>query len=292
MANRLFVTGDTHGDYDIGKLSTDRFDSRKLDKDDYLIVAGDFGLVFHPVQSTGREEYWLRWLAQKPFTTLFVDGNHENFDRLFGLVFHPVQSTGREEYWLRWLAQKPFTTLFVDGNHENFDRLNEMPVEMWHGGRVHRINDSVLHLMRGEAFDIAGRKVFCMGGARSHDIEFRTEGESWWPQEMPDADDRAHAWETLDAMGWKADLVITHCAPANFQHALRADYGNDEMTRFLFDVERKLEYGRWFFGHYHEDKEIGERARAIYDDVVEVLTNGSVKKVSRPKKRLRPLKRV
>ena len=111
MAHRLFVTGDTHGDYDIGKLSSDRFDSRKLDKDDYLIVAGDFGLVFHP-----------------------------------------VQSTGREEYWLRWLAQKPFTTLFVDGNHENFDRLNEMPVEMWHGGRVHRINDSVLHLMRGEAF--------------------------------------------------------------------------------------------------------------------------------------------
>ena len=251
MAHRLFVTGDTHGDYDIGKLSTDRFDSRKLDKDDYLIIAGDFGLVFHP-----------------------------------------VQSTGREEYWLRWLAQKPFTTLFVDGNHENFDRLDEMPVEMWHGGRVHRINDSVLHLMRGEAFDIAGRKVFCMGGARSHDIEFRTEGESWWPQEMPDAEDRAHAWETLDAMTWKADLVITHCAPANFQHALRADYGNDEMTRFLFDVERKLEYGRWFFGHYHEDKEIGERARAIYDDVVEVLTDGSVKKVSRPKKRLRPLKRV
>lgn len=66
MANRLFVTGDTHGDYDIGKLSADRFDSRKLDKDDYLIVAGDFGLVFHPVQSTGREEYWLRWLAQNP----------------------------------------------------------------------------------------------------------------------------------------------------------------------------------------------------------------------------------
>ena len=50
---------------------------------------------------------------------------------------------------------------------ENFDRLDEMPVEMWCGGRVHRINDSVLHLMRGEAFDIAGRKVFCMGGARS-----------------------------------------------------------------------------------------------------------------------------
>ena len=243
MANRIFITGDTHGDYDIGKLATDTFNPRRLDKDDYLIVAGDFGLVFNPVQSSGREEYWLRWLASKPFTTLFVDGNHENFDRLDG-----------------------------------------MPVETWHGGRVHRVNDSVLHLMRGEAFDIAGRKVFCLGGARSHDIEYREEGVSWWPQEMPSADDRAHAWETLDAIGWKADIVITHCAPANFQHALDVGYGNDELTTFLFDVERKLDYGRWFFGHYHEDEEIDGRARAVYNDIVEVLPDGTIKLASHRKK--------
>ncbi len=29
------------------------------------------------------DRYWLDWLEEKPFTTLFVDGNHENFDRLY-----------------------------------------------------------------------------------------------------------------------------------------------------------------------------------------------------------------
>ena len=234
MANRLFFTGDTHGDYEIRRLASGAFRADDLDKDDYVVICGDFGLVFNP-----------------------------------------IQSSGREEYWLRWLAKKPFTTLFVDGNHENFDRLDAMETETWHGGKVHRINDSVFHLMRGEMFDIAGRKIFAMGGARSHDIPFRTEGISWWQQEMPSAEERALAWQTLERHAWHADAVVTHCAPANFQHALHADYGNDEMTRFLFDVERKLSYGTWLFGHYHEDRWIGERARAIYNDIVELLPDGT-----------------
>lgn len=28
------------------------------------------------------EKYWQKWLSEKPFTTLFVDGNHENFETL------------------------------------------------------------------------------------------------------------------------------------------------------------------------------------------------------------------
>ena len=63
-----------------------------------------------------------------------------------------------EKYWLDWLDNKNFTTLFVDGNHENFTRLYNYPVEEWHGGKVHKIRDSVIHLMRGEIFDIDNKK--------------------------------------------------------------------------------------------------------------------------------------
>ena len=52
------------------------------------------------------------------------------------------------------LEEKPFTTLYVDGNHENFDRLYGYPIENWQGGKVHKIRPSVLHLMRGQVFEI------------------------------------------------------------------------------------------------------------------------------------------
>ena len=41
----------------------------------------------------------------------------------------------------------------------------------WNGGKAHKIRDSVLHLMRGEIFDIDNKKIFAFGGARSHDIQ-------------------------------------------------------------------------------------------------------------------------
>lgn len=76
----VFVTGDIHADLDIGKLSMRVFPEQKnLSKEDYLIICGDFGLVW---DKTPRENYWQRWLSDKNFTTLWVDGNHENFDYL------------------------------------------------------------------------------------------------------------------------------------------------------------------------------------------------------------------
>ena len=64
-----------------------------------------------------------------------------------------------------WLARKDFTLLFVDGNHENYDLLAEFPVQMWHGGKVQMIRENVIHLMRGQMFNLQGRRFFTFGGA-------------------------------------------------------------------------------------------------------------------------------
>lgn len=84
----IFITGDIHGGHDIHKLNT--LNLRKKDKiktGDTLIICGDFGLVFD-LEESPEERYWLNWLDSKPWTTLFVDGNHENFHRL---KTYPVQ---------------------------------------------------------------------------------------------------------------------------------------------------------------------------------------------------------
>ena len=52
------------------------------------------------------------------------------------------------------LENLPFTTLFISGNHENFDLLKKYPIEEWNGGKVQRIRPHVIHLMRGQVFDL------------------------------------------------------------------------------------------------------------------------------------------
>ena len=77
----------------------------------------------------------------------------------------------RDDETLDWLERLPFTLVFVCGNHENYDALERYPVVEWHGGKVHHIRPHVLHLMRGQIFELEGHRFFTMGGAKSHDIE-------------------------------------------------------------------------------------------------------------------------
>jgi predicted phosphodiesterase len=219
------ITGDTHGEIDIGKLNTKKFLEQKImTKSDYLIICGDFGCI---------------WSGDQ-----------------------------RDEYWLKWLNEKPFTTLFVDGNHENFSILNTYPVVDFYGGKAHQVKPSVYHLMRGEVFEINGKKIFAMGGASSHDKEHRREGISWWPEEMPSDAEYNHALETLDKHNWCVDMVISHCAPDSMQKQVADWYEHDKLTNFLQIVKHDLIYGGWYFGHYHVDKKLNGEGLAMYNEIV------------------------
>ena len=72
----IFMTGDTHGDF--SRLRPAAFyEQVQLTKADYLVICGDFGGIW---DGSNTEQQWLDWLENRPFTTLFVSGNHENFD--------------------------------------------------------------------------------------------------------------------------------------------------------------------------------------------------------------------
>ena len=246
----IFITGDTHGD--IKRFNTESFfEQKEMTKDDYVIILGDFGLVW---DYTGESRY--------------------------------------EKYWLDWLDNKPFTTLFIDGNHENHDRLDEMNTYEWQGGKVHRVRPSIIHLMRGQIYDIEGLKVFTFGGASSHDIKdgilepgdprikrwnkdyeklFRINKVSWWDRELPSKKEMAEGMVNLDKNNWKVDFVLTHCTSASTT-ALIGDglYGQDVLTNYLQDIKERLEYKRWFFGHHHIDKLVNEKEICLFEQIVRV----------------------
>ncbi|MBQ8965404.1 metallophosphoesterase family protein [Ruminococcus sp.] len=232
----ILVTGDIHGCADIGKLSVKANPIQKqMTKEDFLIIAGDFGLVWN----NDAEDLW----------------------------------------WRKWLDKKPYTTLFIDGNHENFDLLNEFEEVDFHGGRAHRIGESIYHLMRGEMFELQGRRFFTMGGAESHDKEYRTLGESIWEQELPSDEEYAHALETLEKYDYKTDFVITHCAPTSIQHEIAAaiglenEYPGNRLTDFLQEIHDKLEFQGWFHGHYHTDltSNIDNRVNLLFNHILQIV---------------------
>ena len=263
--NKIFITGDIHGN-PTRFASRSFFEQKELDKSDFVIIAGNFGLIWNKMKSA------------------------------------------YERNWLDWLDKKPFTTLFIDGNHENFDRLDYLTVYDWHGGKVHKISNSVMHLMRGEIYDIAGQKIFAFGGAPSHDINglatpeelkenytagilnrsdkdfkfkvkklnkerlcYRINHETWWKQEMPSESEMAYAWDNLEKHNFKVDYIITHDAPSSDVVLLGYTGVANKLTKFLEDVRAKCEYKHWFFGHYHENRRINDRETCIYEQIIRIV---------------------
>lgn len=71
----VYITGDLHGD--LSRFSAPAM--RKIRKGDTLIVCGDFGFIW----SGGRKEQKiLKKLGSLPYTVLFLDGRHENYELL------------------------------------------------------------------------------------------------------------------------------------------------------------------------------------------------------------------
>ena len=48
----IYITGDTHGTIDIRKLLDNQI-TEKMTKDDYVIICGDFGLVWNHKKENG-----------------------------------------------------------------------------------------------------------------------------------------------------------------------------------------------------------------------------------------------
>ena len=281
----IYITGDTHGPSRIGLHSVDGYVSRLnmenfpeqsgMTRDDFIIICGDFGGVWN---------YDSRYDSTK---SAFKDK----------ICFEYGESK-EERYWLDWLAGRSFTLLFCDGNHENHDRLSKAYPEVdFHGGRAHKIRENIYHLMRGYVFVLSGLSFFVFGGARSHDVsdgilkpyEFQTEKEyktaykklktagtpfrvdriSWWKEELPSEEEMERGIENLSQHGWAVDFVISHCAPTSVT-SIAGFTDRNRLTQYLEKISERLTFRRWFFGHYHDNKQILRKYDMLYEQIIRI----------------------
>lgn len=253
--SRIYITGDCHSNFQ--KFGIKYFPEQKeLTHEDIVIVLGDFGLW----QDTPQERYNLDLLSGRNFTTVFVDGNHENYDRLYS---------------------------------------DEFPTVDFYGGKAHKVRENIYHLMRGYIFDFAGKKFFCMGGASSHDISdgildmndfenehefaqeyrrmyyqnkmFRVNHVSWWKQELPNAEEKERGKNNLEVVNFNVDYVITHCLPSNIAHKM-GWFGRDSLTDYFEELilNYNLTFEKWYCGHYHIDRNY-KNFEILYESIERII---------------------
>ncbi len=205
--------------------------------------------------------FWALISNMKKGDTLIVTGD-------FGYIY---KDNSEENVFLNQMEKLDFNICFCDGNHENFDAIEKYEEIRWNGGRVHKIRKNVFHLMRGQVFEIEGAKYFVMGGGYSRDRYMRKEGISWWQRELPNDEDYKEAVRNLEKNCFEVDYIISHTAPREIIRMMgfNPDFKEGELSGFLEWIMYRAEYKRWFFGHFHVDREVCLKHRALlFDEII------------------------
>ncbi|WP_346670617.1 metallophosphoesterase family protein [Faecalicoccus acidiformans] len=232
----IYLTSDTHREIDIHKINPDEFkEGLQMNRDDYLIICGDFGCIW---DGASGDRFWLNWLETLPWTTLFIDGNHENFDVLKS---YPIEEwKGGKVHRIREniyhlqrgeIFQLQGETFFAFGGGYSHDRMYRTEHKNWWAEEIcdqRECQNALKNLERvGWKVDyVLTHDVFA-----SHPFSKRY---------------------SVSLDGYPAETV--------------------ELHSFLDKIEKKLDYQIWFHGHYHVDDLIWTKEQrpviSLFDRVV------------------------
>lgn len=218
-----YITGDIHGD--LTKLQDFCLRMRgMISNDDVMIILGDCGFNYY----LNKKDEILKEAANELGITLFcIKGNHE---------IHP-------------------------------DVLDFYSVKEWNGAPVYYEEKypNLLFAKDGEIYDIDGKKTLVIGGAYSVDKFYRiSRGFKWFETEQPSEETKNYIFKQLNKVDWKVDAVLSHTAPLKTEptHLFIPGLNQDEVDKtteeFLDEISDKLDFKKWYFGHYHGDWKNGK----------------------------------
>ena len=224
----IFVTGDTHIPTDISKLNTRSFPRQKeLTKNDYVIICGDFGGIWY---GNEKDNYWLNWLEKKNFTTLFVDGNHENFSAL--AEYDECSWNGGKVQFIRpsvihlmrgYVYDLEGMKIFAMGGARSSDRMyRTVGVSWW---REEMPNAEEIRRAR---------------------------------QNLALNDNQVDIMITHDAPQSIARMIDL------------AKAEDDELMPFFDELRNTVGYRHWYFGHFHVDWKVDECHTALYKKIIQL----------------------
>lgn len=229
----MLILSDIHADTTMLFDWAHPSDFFKFSQEKYCIQLGDFGFWFSNKTNEVEE------------TSLdYINGVlKENGKVLFTIL-------GNHDCWPRYLK---------------LETCNDWDFKTW------KLRDCIYAIQPGEVVQLEGKTFLCIGGADSHDKEWRAEYEKlngeaiWWAEETISDTDIETAKKSLEARDFKVDYVLTHCPPATF--IAKANlypnpiYANSEKK--LDEILEIATFKEWLCGHVHKSCEIETGGKKI-----------------------------
>ena len=91
----------------------------------------------------------------------------------------------------------------------------------------------------------------------------------WWERELPSEEEMKRGRENLEAVGNAVEFIVTHCAPQSLVELVsKREDAPDCLTNYFDELAKTVQFQNWFFGHYHDDKQVLGKFRLLYESIV------------------------
>ncbi|MBQ4258657.1 MAG: metallophosphoesterase [Lachnospiraceae bacterium] len=231
----IYLTGDTHGDFERYLEFTNKMQPTD---NDVMIVLGDAGLNYY---GDDRDAARKRFVNSFPFITFCIHGNHEM--RPFDIASYKVKEFCCGKVWFE----------------------EEFP--------------NILFAKDGEIFEFDGLSCIVIGGAYSVDKHYRlTRGWKWFENEQPSAEIKEYVERRLASRNNKIDIVLSHTCPLKYEpievflSMIDQSTVDNSTERWLDTIEDKIEYSKWYCGHYHTIKKI-DKMQFMFEEIDMLMTS-------------------
>ena len=229
--SKIYLMSDIHGDFRPVRdfwLRAKLKEKMTLNREDQvLIITGDFGGNFF---FNYRDENFKEKLGKYPFTYFIVRGNHEE-----------RASICAEQYPNKWHTEQYFENqVLVENDYPYIKYALDIPSK----------------------YIINGYSTLIFPGGYSVDKYKRLQmGWSWFENEQLNIEEMEIGKDLVKNNDNKCDLVLSHTCPILYEptdlflSCVDQSMVDKTMERYLGEIEFRLDYRTWCWGHYHSHRE-------------------------------------
>jgi predicted phosphodiesterase len=224
----IYTTGDTHGDLT-------RLKSIPSKKGDVIIICGDFGVIWNREKwAETNEKTQIEIAKNKEHDILFLDGNHENFNRIqkFGTIEKYGAEVGVYTDNIFHLKRGNIYTIeekkfFVFGGGYSIDKISRTPNVSWWEQELPNFKEYKNGLDNLEKVN----------------------------------------WEVDYILTHEGPKSI--CEELLYKYNLNHKDPNYDLSKYLEEIKNKTKFKHWFFSHYHLPIEtFQEKFTQLYNEVI------------------------
>ena len=227
--NKTYIIGDIHGQIQpieaISRTLSDYY-AQTLDNTDTIICLGDVGANFF---FNKRDIEFKEKLKSYPCRFFLIRGNHEQRPSI-------MAENNPDKWTMDWYFEN---NVWIEKEYPNIKYAMDLPY----------------------VYNINGHSTLVVPGAYSVDKYYRLANHwTWFEKEQLDEGEKDYGRALCEENDYKFDMVLSHTCPKIymptdlFLPTVDQNTVDKSMEEYLGELEYKLDYKLWCFGHYHHQR--------------------------------------